>query len=65
MQNEGNISKQTAGNLLTRDFVLGFLAYFACLFRPYPHSFDLFCKIRLQREGDRGARRARGIMFFY
>jgi MFS family permease len=32
MQNEGNISKQTAGNLLTRDFVLGFLAYFVFLF---------------------------------
>jgi MFS family permease len=32
MQNEGNISKQTAGNFLTRDFVLGFLAYFVFLF---------------------------------
>ena len=32
MPNEENISKQTAGNLFTRDFVLGFLAYFAFLF---------------------------------
>ena len=32
MQNEGNISKQTARNLFTRDFVLGFLAFFAYLF---------------------------------
>jgi MFS family permease len=32
MQNEGNISKQIARNLFTRDFVLGFLAYFAYLF---------------------------------
>ena len=32
MQNEGNISKQTARNLFTRDFVLGFLAYFTYLF---------------------------------
>ncbi len=32
MQNKGNISKQTARNLFTRDFVLGFLAYFVFLF---------------------------------
>jgi MFS family permease len=32
MQNEGNISKQTARNLLARDFVFGFLAYFTYLF---------------------------------
>ena len=35
MQNEGNISKLTAGNLFTRDFVLGFLAYFTYLFACY------------------------------
>jgi MFS family permease len=28
MQNEGNISQQTGGDLFTRDFVLGFFAYF-------------------------------------
>ena len=32
MPNEGNISGQTTRNLFTRDFVLGFLAYFAYLF---------------------------------
>ena len=32
MQSKGTISKQTAGNLFTRDFVLGFLAYFVFLF---------------------------------
>lgn len=51
MNNEGSISQHTVGKLLTRDFVLVFVAFFVflgCLPGSFPRPSYPFYKVRLQ-----------------